>query len=85
MEPLYTAIATARGGRRGHVESSDGVLNLDLAMPEGLGGPGGNGTNESREGGGASMCVQFSGDDGCCLYRAPVIGRYARPSGPESS
>ena len=29
----YTATATTSAGRDGHVESSDGVLNLDLAMP----------------------------------------------------
>ena len=29
----YTAIATATAGRNGHVESSDGVLNLTTAMP----------------------------------------------------
>jgi len=29
----YTAIATTKAGREGHVESADGVLKLDLAMP----------------------------------------------------
>jgi Ohr subfamily peroxiredoxin len=29
----YTAIATTTAGRNGHVDSSDGVLHLDLAMP----------------------------------------------------
>lgn len=29
----YTAIATTTAGRNGHVESSDGVLKHDLAMP----------------------------------------------------
>ena len=29
----YTAIATTTAGRDGHVESSDGVLKLDLAPP----------------------------------------------------
>ncbi len=48
MKPLYTATATAQGGRRGSVESSDGVLDLSLSMPEGLGGPGGNGTNPEQ-------------------------------------
>ena len=48
MKALYTASATAQGGRRGHVASSDGVLDLDLSMPEGLGGPGGNGTNPEQ-------------------------------------
>ena len=35
----YTAIATTTAGRNGHVDSSDGVLHLDLAMP-GSGKPG---------------------------------------------
>jgi Ohr subfamily peroxiredoxin len=29
----YTAIATTKAGRNGHVTSSDNTLNLDLAMP----------------------------------------------------
>jgi Ohr subfamily peroxiredoxin len=29
----YTAIATATAGRNGHVDSSDGVLHHDLAIP----------------------------------------------------
>ncbi len=29
----YTASATTKAGRNGHVESSDGVLKLDLAAP----------------------------------------------------
>jgi Ohr subfamily peroxiredoxin len=35
----YTASATTVAGRNGHVDSSDGVLHLDLAMP-GSGKPG---------------------------------------------
>lgn len=30
---LFTATSTALGGREGHVKSSDGVIDLDLAMP----------------------------------------------------
>ncbi|MFC4321762.1 organic hydroperoxide resistance protein [Litchfieldia salsa] len=30
---LFTASATALGGREGHVKSSDGVIDIDLAMP----------------------------------------------------
>ena len=42
MSTLYTASATATGeGRNGHVRSSDGVLDFDLAMPKEMGGPGG--------------------------------------------
>ncbi|MBC7678151.1 MAG: Ohr subfamily peroxiredoxin, partial [Pseudorhodobacter sp.] len=39
MDVLYTAVATARGGRTGEVVSDDGVLDLELAYPRELGGP----------------------------------------------
>jgi lipoyl-dependent peroxiredoxin len=46
MQVVYTASATATGdGRNGHVRSSDGVLNFDLAVPKEMGGPGGALTN----------------------------------------
>lgn len=38
MEALYTAKATADGGRLGKVKSSDGTLDLTLSMPKSLGG-----------------------------------------------
>lgn len=38
MNKLYTAKATATGGRNGHVKSSDGLLDLELRMPKALGG-----------------------------------------------
>jgi Ohr subfamily peroxiredoxin len=42
MEAVYTASATATGdGRNGHVRSSDGVLDFNLAVPKEMGGPGG--------------------------------------------
>lgn len=40
MKTLYEAKATATGGRNGHVRSSDGIIDLDLSIPKGLGGPG---------------------------------------------
>jgi lipoyl-dependent peroxiredoxin len=48
MKPLYTAIATAEGGRAGHVRSSDGAVDHKLTMPKSLGGPGGEGTNPEQ-------------------------------------
>lgn len=42
MEKLYTAKATATGGRNGHVTSADGVLDVDVRMPKELGGPAGS-------------------------------------------
>ncbi|RUS27535.1 OsmC/Ohr family [Jimgerdemannia flammicorona] len=40
IKPVYTAEATAQGGRNGKVKTSDGLINLDLTTPKGLGGPG---------------------------------------------
>jgi Ohr subfamily peroxiredoxin len=40
IKALYTATATAIGGRNGHSESSDGVVKVDLSLPKELGGPG---------------------------------------------
>ncbi len=48
MDALYTAEVTARGGRQGSVRSSDGVLDLPLAMPKGLGGSGAEATNPEQ-------------------------------------
>ena len=42
---LYTAQATATGGREGRAASSDGVLDVQLSTPKELGGAGGPGTN----------------------------------------
>ena len=36
----YTASATTTAGRNGHVDSSDGTIHFDLAMPKELGGSG---------------------------------------------
>lgn len=45
---LYTATATAKGGREGHIRSSDGILDIDLKVPKELGGPGGAGSNPEQ-------------------------------------
>lgn len=46
MTPLYAATAT--GGRSGRVLSADGVLDLPLTMPKGLGGSGEPGANPEQ-------------------------------------
>jgi Ohr subfamily peroxiredoxin len=45
---LYTAVATAAGGREGHAGTSDGRLDVDLDGPAELGGTGGPGTNPEQ-------------------------------------
>lgn len=41
MEKLYTASVTAKGGRNGHVKSSDGTIEFDVRKPREMGGQGG--------------------------------------------
>ena len=40
IKPLYTATATATGGRNGHTQSSNGIVSADLSVPKEMGGPG---------------------------------------------
>ncbi len=40
IKPLFTATATAIGGRNGHTETSDGIVKADLSLPKQMGGPG---------------------------------------------
>ena len=45
---LYTATASATGGREGRATSSDNVLDVALSTPRELGGAGGPGTNPEQ-------------------------------------
>jgi lipoyl-dependent peroxiredoxin len=45
---LYTAVATATGGRDGKVQSDDGTLDLTVSPPRALGGSGAPGTNPEQ-------------------------------------
>ena len=57
MDALYTAEALATGGGRdGHVRTSDGQLDLDLAVPESMGGKGGAANPELLFAAGYSAC-----------------------------
>lgn len=40
IKPLFTASATAVGGRNGHSETSDGRVKVELSVPKEMGGPG---------------------------------------------
>jgi Ohr subfamily peroxiredoxin len=59
MKTIYTAVATAHGGRAGHVRSDDGMVDLDLRVPRAMGGPGGEGANpEQLFAAGYSACFE---------------------------
>lgn len=45
MKTLYTTNVTAKGGRNGQVKSENGVLDLEVRMPKGLGGANDDYTN----------------------------------------
>jgi lipoyl-dependent peroxiredoxin len=40
IKPVFTATATAIGGRNGHTETTDGAIKADLSLPKELGGQG---------------------------------------------
>ena len=58
MKTLYTAEVTATGGRSGHVKSTDGIIDLDVTVPEGLGGKGGASNPEQLFAAGYASCFQ---------------------------
>ncbi len=76
---LYTAKATATGGRAGSAKSDDGRLDVSLSTPEGLGGDGGSGTNpEQLFAAGYAACfigaIQFvAGQENVKLPSTPKI------------
>ena len=44
VNALYTARATAGGGRNGNTRSDDGLIDVRLSVPKAMGGPGKEGT-----------------------------------------
>ncbi|CAG5068579.1 Organic hydroperoxide resistance protein OhrA [Dyadobacter sp. CECT 9623] len=57
IEPVYTAKATATGGRNGKVKSENGVLDIDVRVPKEMGGPSGEYLNpEMLFAGGYAAC-----------------------------
>jgi lipoyl-dependent peroxiredoxin len=55
---LYTAEATAAGGRSGHARSADGIIDVDLEPPVSMGGPGGATNPEELFATGYAACFQ---------------------------
>ena len=57
MTAIYTAVATATGeGRNGHTRSSDGRVDLDLAVPVEMGGSGDGANPEQLFAAGYAAC-----------------------------
>jgi len=64
MEKLYTAKATATGGRNGHIRSEDGSLDVDVRTPGSLGGPKGEYLNPE---------ILFAGGYAACFDSALAV------------
>ncbi|CAL95022.1 organic hydroperoxide resistance protein [Azoarcus olearius] len=61
IKPLFTATATAKGGRNGHTRSSDGRVSVDLSVPKEMGGPGKEGTTTPEDLFAAGYAACFGG------------------------
>ncbi|MER6254815.1 MULTISPECIES: organic hydroperoxide resistance protein [Streptomyces] len=75
MDALYTAVATANG-REGRAVSSDGQIDLALAMPPALGGNG-QGTNPEQ--------LFAAGYAACFASALGLVGRQAKVDTSEAS
>ncbi len=61
IQPLFTATATAIGGRNGHTQSSDGLVSVDLSVAKAMGGPGKPGTTTPEDLFAAGYAACFGG------------------------
>ncbi|TDB76107.1 organic hydroperoxide resistance protein [Micromonospora sp. KC723] len=75
MQVLYTASARATGdGRNGHVRTSDGTLDLDLAIPKEMGGAGDAANPEQLFAAGYAACFHSALRTVARKARADVSG-----------
>ncbi len=72
MKALYTATARTHGGRNGHIETSDGLLRLDLAKPKELGGQGGGTNPEELFAAGYAACFESAMRHVASLQKIPL-------------
>jgi lipoyl-dependent peroxiredoxin len=74
-KPLYTATATAVSGRDGHVETSDGVLKLNLSVPKEMGGPGKEGATNPEQLFASGYAACFGGALGFVAGQKKIVVR----------
>jgi len=72
LKVLYTAEATATGGRDGRAKTPEGNLDLSLKPPKELGGPGGEPTNPEQ--------LFAAGYGACYLSAVSLIARMQKIS-----
>lgn len=74
---LYTAHATATGGREGSAKTDDGRLSVKLSTPKEIGGNGGDGTNPEQ--------LFASGYSACFLGALKLVAGKEKVSLPDST
>ena len=77
MSVLYTAIASAFGGREGTAKSDDGNLEVTLTMPKALGGNGAPGTNPEQ--------LFAAGYSACFLSALKFVAAHLKVKLPEDT
>jgi lipoyl-dependent peroxiredoxin len=77
LKVLYTAEATATGGRDGRARTPEGNLDLSLKPPKELGGPGGEPTNPEQ--------LFAAGYGACFLSAVSLIARMQKISAKDFS
>src|SRR5262249_1755821 len=76
MDAIYTAVATATHGREGRAVSTDGRLDVQLALPAELGGDG-RGTNPEQ--------LFAAGYAACFAGALGLVGRQAKTDLPDAA
>src|SRR2546422_4915561 len=84
IKPLFTATATATGGRNGRTEASDGSVKADLSVPKEMGGPGKAGTTTPEHLFAAGYAGSFGGALGFFGHQHKKDGARARGTSAES-
>jgi len=76
MDAIYTAHASATGGREGHARTDDGKVDVTLAPPKELGGNG-NGTNPEQ--------LFAAGYSACFLGAVKFVARQEKLTVPDDA
>ncbi len=74
---MYTAVVTATGGRQGQVKSDDGIIDMQLALPVGVGGNNEKTNPEQLFAAGYAACFQSA--------LLVVAGKHKERLNPEST
>lgn len=76
MDIVYKTTMLTQGGRSGRVKSEEGEIDLKLAVPESMGGPGGGPTPEQLFAGAYAACLEHSVRHIARQDKLPLKGSY---------